>query len=158
MNWQKVKANKWTQKLIKVFNRGLTPWEMALSIMLGSFFGAIPLIGVATPAVTYLSIILRLNVPIALFMTYAVSPLHVLLFIPFIHLGEWILGFPQTSITFDAVTTAFKTDIIVALKDMALQLGCGLVGWILIGLPVAMILLFVLYSILRLAMPARKIK
>lgn len=149
MNWSSVKNKRWYQKTKAVFSQGLTPKEMALSIVLGSFLGAIPLIGVATPAVTFLALYLRLNLPLALFMTYAVSPLHVLLFLPFIYGGEAILGVEHMPITFEGVKTAFQADIMTALSDLSLQLGYGLVGWVVIGIPVSIGLFFLIYISLK---------
>lgn len=123
---------------------------MALSITLGVFFGIIPLIGVATPAVTFLAIAFRLNLPIAIFMTYAVSPLHILLFIPFIYAGEWIVGVDHQEITFEAVKHAFQSDFFSAMADLAQQLGLGLIGWIILASASAIFLFWTLYGIFSL--------
>lgn len=149
MNWSSIKNKKWYKKTKAVFSQGLTPKEMALSIVLGSFLGVIPLIGVATPVVTFLAIYLRLNLPLALFMTYALSPMHVLLFLPFIYGGEAIMGIEHIPITFEGVKTAFQADIMTALSDLSLQLGYGLIGWIVIGIPVSIALFFLIYIPLK---------
>lgn len=149
MDWNTIKKSKWHKKTKAVFSQGLTPWEMSLSIILGSFLGVIPLIGVATPVVTALCLYFRLNLPLAMFMTYALSPLHVLLFLPFVYGGETILGVEHMPITFEAVKAAFQDDIITAISDLSLQLGYGLVGWLVIGIPVTIVLFFIIYFTLK---------
>ncbi len=149
MNWQTIKEKRWYIKTKAVFNQGLTPREMAISIVLGSFLGVVPLIGVATPAITFLAIYFRLNLPLALFITYAVSPLHVLLFLPFIYAGETIVGADHLPITFERVQSAFQADFMAALSEMSLQLGYGIVGWITIGIPVSIALFFLIYYMLK---------
>lgn len=156
MNWQTIKEKRWYKKTKAVFSQGLTPWEMALSIVLGAFWGVIPLIGIATPAITFSAIYFRLNLPLALFMTYAVSPLHVLLFLPFIYAGEAIVGAEHLPITFERVQSAFQEDFMAALSDLSLQLGHGLVGWITIGIPVSIALFFLIYYILKYNPRSRK--
>ena len=149
MNWASIKNAKWYQKTKAVFSQGLTPWDMSLSIVLGAVIGVIPLFGVATPAITFLAIYLRLNLPLAIFMTYAVSPIHVLLFLPFISGGETILGVEHTPITFDGVKAAFQADFMTAISDLSLQLGYGLVGWVVIGIPVGICIFVIMYFLIK---------
>jgi uncharacterized protein (DUF2062 family) len=62
-----------------------------MSIAAAAAFGVIPMFGVTTIAITCLALYLRFNLPLALFVTYAMGPIHLLLFIPFIRVGEFIM-------------------------------------------------------------------
>ena len=145
MNLGKIKEHRFTKRVIALFNQGLTPRELSLSIALGILIGVIPLFGIATPLITGLSIWLRLNLPLAVFMTYAVSPIHLLLFIPFIRIGEWLYGVQHSLLTFTAIKEAFVADYITAIQDLIFHLCCGVTGWIVVGFPVAMGLFYLLF-------------
>lgn len=135
------------KKIRRVFRQGLTPKQMALSITLGSLIGVLPLFGISTAIIAGLAIYLRLNLPIAIFMTYAVSPIHILLFIPFIRIGEWVLSVKHSLLSFSAVKEAFLTDYVQAFQDLIFQIGCGLTGWFVVGIPSALFVFVVLVRI-----------
>lgn len=140
----KAKLSKYFEKVVDLFKQGLTPHEMALSIAIGSYIGVLPLFGVSTVLITAIAVYLRLNLPLSLFFVYAVGPLHLLLFIPFIHLGEWVYGTEHSLLTFTAIKDAFSTSFLQALQDLGYQIVCGISGWLFVGLPVAIILYYVL--------------
>ena len=146
MKWSSIRKNQWFLKVQRLFQQGLGTREMAMSISLGTFIGVLPLFGISTALVTALAIWFRLNIPIAVFITYAVSPLHVLLIIPFIRLGELFYGVEHSLITVSAIKQAFQSDIFNALKDLAFQIFCGLTGWLAAGIPSALVLFFILYQ------------
>jgi len=147
-SYLKRKYSEWKSYVKALFKQGLSPHEVALSIALASFWGVIPLLGIATPAVTFLTLKWKLNLPIAIFTTYVLSPLHVGLFIPFIHAGEWLLGIPHLPITFDALRDGLKSDILLTLSERGWQLSYGVLGWIMITLPLSVIIYLLFKSIL----------
>ena len=145
MNWTSIKEHKWIVKLRSLFQQGLGTKEMALSIAIGSYIGVLPLFGISTALVTAIAVWWRLNLPIAIFFTYAVGPIHILLIIPFIRLGEYIFGVKHMLLTVSAIKEAFQSDFFQALSDLALQIVCGVTGWIVIGIPVT----YIFYRILQ---------
>ncbi len=149
MKYTEIKNHRLTRRIIALFNQGLTPRELSLSITLGVLIGVLPLFGIATPLITGLSIWLRLNLPLAVFMTYAVSPIHLLLFIPFIRVGEWLYGVQHSILTFASIKNAFVHDYVAALQDLIFHLCCGLTGWVVIGFPVTIGLFYAIYLAMR---------
>ena len=103
--------------------------------------------GVTTLITTCLALYLRVNLPLALFTTYAVGPIHLLLFIPFIRVGEFVLGADHTLLTFQAIKEAFRSNYLTALGDLSLELVCGLTGWSILALPAAMTLYIILSTL-----------
>jgi len=120
-----------------LLTQGLSPHEIGLSVAFAVFWGVIPVFGVATPVITFFAIRWKLNVPIAIFVTYVLSPLHVGLFIPFIHAGEWLLGQEHLPITFEAIREGFSQDILETLADRGWQLSYALLAWLVIMLPIS---------------------
>lgn len=76
----------------------------------------------------------------SLFFTYAVGPIHLLLFIPFIRIGEYIFNAEHTLLTFNAIKEAFQTDYFDALYRLSLEVVCGLTGWTVAAIPSAFLL------------------
>lgn len=147
MNWEKLKRHKWVKKVIEIFGQGLSPRALALSITAGVVVGVIPLFGVTTLSITTLALYFRLNLPVALFMTYAVGPIHLLLFIPFIKLGEMIFGANHTLLSLQAIRNAFRSDYVLAIKQLAFEMLCGITGWLFVAIPVGLVLFIVLWKI-----------
>ena len=131
------KLQKVWERVKSLFNQGLAPRELAMSIVMGSLIGVLPLFGISTAIIAFLAVTLRLNLPLAVFMTYAVSPIHLLLIIPFIRIGEYVMGVQHSLITLVAIQEAFSSNFLQAIRDLIFQIGCGLVGWIIAGIPFA---------------------
>lgn len=145
MDMTRWRQNKWLQKVLELFRQGLTPKELALSISVGALVGVLPLFGVSTIITTALAIRLKFNLPLALFFTYAVGPIHLLLFIPFIRIGESIYHIKHELLSIDTIRSAFRADYMEAIKDLGLELTCGVTGWSIAAIPAA----FVLYLLIR---------
>lgn len=127
---------KYKTKIQDIFSQNLSNQEIILAVILGVFIGIMPVFGISTIIATYLAIKLKLNIGVTLFSTYAVSPIHPLLFIPFIHLGESIVGIEHTLLSFSAIKQAFSMNYIDALEKLWLEFLCGISGWSLISIPI----------------------
>jgi len=145
-----LKKHDWIQKIIALFQQGLSARELSLSITLGALLGVLPLIGIATPIILWLALVLRLNAPLAVFMTYMVSPLHVLLFIPFIRVGELIFSAGNAFASFQEIKLAFQEQGLSIFNDLLLQLGFGITGWVLAAIPISILLFFSLWKLFSL--------
>ena len=142
MNWQN---NKWFQRFKHLLRQGLSSKQIALSISIGAIIGVIPMVGVATFLLTGLALYLRLNMPIAFFITYAVTPVQWLLFIPFIHLGEVILFIDHSLLSYTAITEAFDIGAIFLLREFFWEIIYGITAWCLLAFPLG----YVLYQLIR---------
>lgn len=139
-----IRKSAWFRKGRALFKQGLNPRSLALSITLGAVIGILPLFGIATWIVTFLALSLRVNLPLSIFTLYAVSPLHVALFVPFIKLGEWILSIEESILSLEAIKFAFKQDFFTALYDLSFELAYGVLAWAILAIPIALCLYFIL--------------
>ncbi|MEQ9439723.1 MAG: DUF2062 domain-containing protein [Cyclobacteriaceae bacterium] len=76
------------RQLQALFTQGASPRQISLAIALSVPLGIIPLFGLITPLATALAVRLRLNVPLVLGLVYLALPLQLLLFVPFLRMGE----------------------------------------------------------------------
>ena len=149
IKWAALKKYRWVRKARIIFRQGLTPRELALSIVIGAFIGIMPVFGVAAFIIGLIALVFRLNLPIAIFVTYAITPIHLALFIPFIRLGESILGVKHSFLTLLEVKEAFQADYIIALQQLSFQIICGMVGWFVAGIPIASILFLMIWQFIE---------
>lgn len=73
--------------LLRALRGGVTPRRLAWSLALGMVIGINPSVGLTTLFVLFLAWALGLSKLASMVGTHAVTPLHLLLFIPFIELG-----------------------------------------------------------------------
>lgn len=76
--------------LLRALRGGVTPRRMAWSLALGMVVGINPSVGLATLFVILLAWIFGLSRLASLIGVHVVTPLHLLLFIPFIELGVYL--------------------------------------------------------------------
>ena len=86
-------------KLIKTWNKfkallkqGLTPKQLAISIVVSALVSIFPIFGISTIVLTCIAIPFKLNLPIMIAFSYIIEPLKFLVLIPFINLGAIIFS------------------------------------------------------------------
>ncbi|HUS25150.1 MAG TPA: DUF2062 domain-containing protein [Candidatus Binatia bacterium] len=72
--------------------QGLTTSDIALTLALGATLGLFPIVGATTALCALAALVLRLNQPLMQAVNYALSPLQLLLLIPFYRAGERLFG------------------------------------------------------------------
>ncbi len=76
---------------------GLTPSDLALAVTVGIVIGCLPIFGVSTLLCLGLAACMRLNLVAIQAANWFAMPLQVLLFLPFLRLGKWLLRHPDTA-------------------------------------------------------------
>ncbi|MDO8367458.1 MAG: DUF2062 domain-containing protein [Saprospiraceae bacterium] len=137
---------KYCQKLLAVFKQGLTWPEMVLAVLAGLLLTIFPVVGVTNLLMVAFGLRFKVNIPIMIVVSYIAAPLQFLAMMPFIHLGERIVGVKHTLLTVDAIKAAFQDSFFQAIRDLGLEVVCGVSGWMLIAIPIIAFLLFTLKS------------
>ncbi|WP_179338734.1 DUF2062 domain-containing protein [Winogradskyella ludwigii] len=142
-------------KLIKIWNKfkallkqGLTPKQLALSLVVSALVSVFPIYGISTIALTCIALPFRLNLPIMIAFSYIIEPLKLLVLIPFINIGASVFGTEHTLLSFDAIKTSYNTSFWSTARQLSYELLCGSVGWILTAIPLGIVLYFILKGIL----------
>jgi uncharacterized protein (DUF2062 family) len=142
-------VRNWLQRriidpLLALLRQGVAPDRLALCVALGVVVGNIPILGVSTILCGAIALIFRLNLPAIQIVQAAMAPTQVLLIIPFVRLGEWILRVPPQPVSIKeglALLAQGAGHAVVALWDAILHAG---LAWILVA-PMAV---FVFYKLL----------
>ena len=141
MNWLKKRL---IDPLLALLRQGLSPKDLALCVALGIGVGLFPVLGVSTPALTILALTLRLNLAAIQLVSYAISPLQLALIIPFMRLGESILGSTPQPMTISAAMELLTQGVLYAIVTLWDAIVHATVGWLLLG-PIA---IYVTYRLL----------
>ena len=141
MDWLKKRL---IDPLLNLLRQGLSPKDLALCVALGIGVGLFPVLGVSTPALTVLALTLRLNLAAIQLVSYAIAPLQLALIIPFMRLGEIVLGSTPQPMTISAAMELLTQGVLYAIVTLWDAIIHAALGWVLI----VPMLIFVSYKIL----------
>jgi uncharacterized protein (DUF2062 family) len=129
-NW----LNRWLlEPLLALMRQGISPRRLALCVAVAIVIGNVPILGVSTILCAFIALIFRLNFPAMQLVQAAMAPTQVLLIIPFVRLGEWILRVPPQVVSIKAALALISQGVwpaIVVLRDAIFHaaLAWGLVA------------------------------
>jgi uncharacterized protein (DUF2062 family) len=125
--------------LVALLRQGVSPDRLALCVAIGAVVGNIPILGISTVLCAVIALAFRLNLAVIQIVQAAMAPTQLLLIIPFVRLGEWILrASPQPLSVGDglALLSHGAGRAIVVLRDAILHAGFA---WVLVA-PFAVLL------------------
>lgn len=128
--------------------QGISPRKLALTLALGCAVGCIPVVGIPTVLCAGLALGLRLNLPAIQAANYAVMPLQILLIVPFVRLGGWLLA-ARSNPTALAAGTLLHTSPLRLMTQMGSLAEQALLAWVVIAIPTVLVLTFTLTKVLR---------
>lgn len=134
---------KIARPIIDLLLQGISPEKIALSIAFGISLGIFPVIGSTVILCTIATFLLRLNIVAIQLVNYLVYPLQLILFIPFIRLGEFILNSEPFPISMEKIFFMLKEDIWLAIQTFWIANLHGIFAWFV----VSPILTFLSYKI-----------
>lgn len=137
------------QKLKRLFQQGLSPKELAMSIALALWIGIFPIYGTTTVILAFLALKLRLNLPIIIAVSYALTPLQFLFIIPFMRIGEFVFGYQPMPMELSTLKDSFSTSLFETLCVFSGRLVLALGAWVLVALPVSILVYIILFQIFR---------
>jgi uncharacterized protein (DUF2062 family) len=132
-------------------SQGITPRRLALTLALGFAIGCLPVLGMPTLVCAALALALRLNLPAIQAANYSVMPLQLLLIVPFVRLGGWLIPArlsPASSQSL-AASEFMHASPQVVVTQMGWVAGQALLAWLLIAIPAVLLLTFTLPRLLR---------
>ena len=135
------------EKVLEWLQCGLAPRQLAFTLALGFAIGCIPVVGIPTLVCAALALTLRLNLPAIQAANYAVMPLQLLLIVPFVRLGGWLIASNRNQ-PLQAGTLLHASPHAIA-TQMGWLAGQALLAWVLIAMPAVLLLTFMLTKVLQ---------
>lgn len=130
--------------IVGLLKAGITPGRIALSLAFGIMLGIFPVLGTTTVLVTIAALIWRLNLAAIHAIHFAMTPLQILLIIPFVRVGEHLVNEPPQPLSIKAglaLIAQSASNAVMVLWDAIVH---AVIGWLAIG-PIA---IYVLYRVL----------
>jgi len=124
--------NKLIKPLLDFLKQGITPHKLALGVSLGIAVGLIPIIGVTTALCFLIAIPLRINMAVIQLVNYFVYPLQIILIIPLMELGSWMLSINPIPYTLVEMLDMIKTNFSMALSKLWQATLLGMFAWLVV--------------------------
>ena len=121
------------EPILELLRQGVTPEKIALSLAFGLGVGIFPVLGVSTILCTLIAIVLRLNLPAIQLVNYLASPLQLALIIPFVRLGEHLLGVPPQPLSISEGFRIMGEGVLHSIVVLWDAIVHAALGWIVIG-------------------------
>ena len=116
--------------------QGVTPEKIAMSIAIGLIVGIFPVMGTTTVLCTAAAAAMRLNMVAVHTVHYAMTPVQLLLIIPFVRVGEHVVGAKPQPLTVSEGMALLAQGVVHAVVTLWSAIVHAVIGWIVIG-PIA---------------------
>ena len=131
-------SRHWLQRrlvdpLMAQLRQGTSPDRLALCVAIGVVVGNNPILGTSTILCAVIALVFRLNLPAMQLVQAVMAPTQVLLIIPFVRLGETILGAPRQPLSAEAglgLMTGGAGHALPVLRDALMHAG---LAWLLLA-------------------------
>jgi uncharacterized protein (DUF2062 family) len=121
--------------LLGFLKQGMSAEKIALTLTLGLCIGIMPLMGFITIILALLALIFRLNMVAIQAVHYAISFVQIVLFIPFLKLGQFIFGLPELPFNIDNVLQMLKNSFFDTFLSIWQVNMVGIAVWLIIAIP-----------------------
>lgn len=137
-------------KLITVqLRQGSSASELSQAIVLGVLLGIIPFIGFITAVCAAIAAWLRLNVALSLAVLYAVMPLQLILFVPFIRMGEWVFRIDRLPLAPERIVEQLQADPWYFTLNIWESIAGALGAWLLVSIFLGIVLYYLSVRLIR---------
>lgn len=134
------KTNTIAIRIRQLLKQGASPRKLSFSIAAGIILGLFPLVGATSLLCLGASFAFGLNKIFILMVNYLVYPLQLILFIPFIRIGQKFFQLSGKTVDYQNLLHIFKTDTFSALGEFGHLLLSAIILWAVISIPLSYIL------------------
>ena len=134
------------EPIIGYLKEGMSPTKIAMCIGFGCIIGVVPVIGITTLLCAGIAIVFRLNMAIIQIINYAVYPLQIIFFIPFIKIGIYVFGATPLQLNADQIIEMIKENAFQVIMEIGYANFLGLIIWLVIA-PMAYAIIY--YSVIN---------
>ena len=133
------------EPVLALLRQGVTPQSIALGLACGTVIGVFPVLGTTTILCTLAALALRLNLVAVHMVHFLMTPVQLVLIIPFVRVGEALIGAPAEPLSIAAGLELISQGPWHAAVILWSAIVHAVIGWLAIG-PLA---LYLLYRLLR---------
>jgi uncharacterized protein (DUF2062 family) len=134
--------------IVALLTQGITVEKIALSIVVGAVVGIFPVLGTTTVLCTLVAVALRLNLIAVQTVHYAMTPVQLVMIIPFTRVGEHVVGAAPQPLSLQAGLDLIAQGALQAVVILWSAIWHAMVGWVVLAPFVMTVGYFVLRWIL----------
>ena len=146
---KKVIRDRLLTPLKQLLNDGLTPAKMSHALAAGFVLGITPMLGISSILAVGVAAVFKLNQVAIQVANWAAYPAQIVLFIPFIRAGEWLLNLEPAAINTSDIASMFSDDFYASLEIYGQSLAAGFGLWAITAIPLSFALSYPLRSVLQ---------
>ncbi|HEY2822473.1 MAG TPA: DUF2062 domain-containing protein [Candidatus Acidoferrum sp.] len=135
--------------VIDLLRQGVTPEQIALSIVFGVMLGVFPVLGATTALCAIAALAFRLNLPAIQLVNYFVYPLQIALLIPFFRLGEKLFRAPHLPLSVPQIYAMIHASMTGAVRALWITTWHAIIVWSLLASVAGIVLYLLLIPVLR---------
>ncbi len=133
--------------LVALLKQGVEPSRLSLALTSGIIIGIFPVLGIATIACTAVAAFYRLNLPAIQLANYLAFPMQIILFFPFLYIGEILTGNSLEEISKSKLVETLNLGFLPALQELTEYFILACLGWAVALVPLFVVLYFVLKNV-----------
>ena len=118
----------------------MSPKKLSLTLTLGIIVGIMPFMLVGTYLLLVLAIIFRLNVPIIQLINHAAIAGKIVLFVPFLKLGQLIFNSSEIPFELSEILGHLRVEFWETFSTVWQVSLSGLIAWFIISIPIGYII------------------
>ena len=128
---------------------GLTPETLAFSITLGIISGIFPVLGMTTLLSLLLTMLFRQNLLVVQSVQWILALVQILLIIPFMKFGAYLLNQNVVHISMQQINHAFQPGMLSGIKTVGIFHLYGILTWLILVVPASAVSYFGLLVIFQ---------
>jgi len=134
---------------------GLTPEKLAFSVTLGIIAGVFPVMGTTTLVGLLLTMLFRQNLLVVQAVQWILALVQVLLVIPFMQFGAYILNQNAVHISMEQISHAFQPGMLSGIKAVGLFHLYGILTWLILIIPAGAVSYFSFLAVFQKINPGK---
>jgi hypothetical protein len=133
--------------LVTMIKQGVTRRRISVGIALAMTISVFPIFFLPAMICLVTALLLRLNQPIMQIINYVAGPIQVLLFLPFMRLGEKAFGLDRYPLTLEQLRSILELSFGEIILQLCLPIGRAMAGWMVVAPGIFVIGYVVLHSL-----------
>jgi uncharacterized protein (DUF2062 family) len=118
-----------------MLRQGLSPHELSLAVASGTTLSLFPVPGTTTFLNLAVARFARLNMVVSQAANWLASPVQVILLVPFMKTGAWMLGIDSAALSPEMIARISTEGILAVIGDLGVLVLAGAAAWAVAAIP-----------------------
>jgi uncharacterized protein (DUF2062 family) len=140
--------NRFWQVIASALRQGATPRKLAIACAMGCVISIFPVFGTTTLLCFLVAIAFRLNIVVIQTVNYLLTPIQVVMLIPFMQGGIFLFSLSNVSLEVNDLLFRFKNDFGTVFQELGGVVLSGIAVWVLVAIPLFFLLFFIFHALL----------